>query len=136
MKRRGKARELFDAIGEVCKDAGVDEPAGFLAAIMTGTDPRESVSRLYRLMIKIGEDTPTQGQWEELRELVLDDPVYKPTRVSFQASQQAARSLLQYLHPRLRSMEVTGHLSAAIGITAPLTKEDVKSFEDWFTGEF
>ena len=134
--KRTDNKALFEAIEKVCRDGGVDEPAQFLASVMTGTDPREPVSELFRLVLKIGEDRPTQGQWEELRTLVLESPAYKPTRVSFAASQKAAKTLLEYLHPKLKSTEVSARLSAAVGITAPLTPEDVKTFEDWFTGEF
>jgi hypothetical protein len=134
--KRNDSKELFAEIEQICKEGGVDEPARFLASVMTGSDPREPVSPLYRMFLKIGEDPPTPGQWRELRDLVLGDPAYKPTRVSFTASAKAAKSLLEYLHPKLKSTEVSARLSAAIGITAPLSPEDVQTFEDWFSGEF
>lgn len=112
-----------------------ETPARFLASVMAGIDPRADVSPLYRAVLAAGEGVPSQAAWEEIRALVLKDPAYKPGRVGFKDSAKAARILLEYLYPKLRSTEVSATVSAVVGFS-PLTPDEVKTFEAWFTGEF
>lgn len=124
---------IISEIEAACPEG--ETPARFLASVMAGIDPRADVSPLYRAVLAAGEGVPSQAAWEEIRSLVLRDPAYKPGRVTFKDSAKAARVLLEYLYPKLKSTEVSATVSAVVGVSA-LTPEEVKTFEAWFTGEF
>jgi hypothetical protein len=87
---------------------GVGEPHEFLAEIYAGRDPRYDTSPLYDLISTIALDKrmPTEEEWQDLKQLVLEDPVYRYTRVSLSMAMDAAKTLLPYTVPKMKAIEI------------------------------
>lgn len=86
-------------------------PAQGLAMLLQGCDPRYDTSPLYDLVYDIdkdGERMPTDLEWTRMRDMVLDNPDYRRVRVGVKEALEAAKILMKYMHPSLRSIEVKG----------------------------
>jgi hypothetical protein len=114
------------------------QPAAFLVKLMAGYDPRERSSWLYNLVARIDlEDRlPTETEWTLLKERVLESDLYRDEPVTLDTSHEAARQLMEYLHPKLSRTTVDQTVLAGKQEVTPLTPGEVETFEDWFLGEF
>lgn len=86
-------------------------PAEALAQLLQGCDPRYDTSPLYDLVFDIDKEDermPTEPEWQRIRDMVLDNPDYRRARVGVKEVLEAAKVLMKYMHPALRSIEVTG----------------------------
>lgn len=87
-------------------------PAEALAQLVQGCDPRYDTSPLYDLVYDIDKDSerlPTADEWARMRDMVLDNPDYRRARVGIKEALEAAKVLMKYIHPSLRSVEVVGN---------------------------
>jgi len=90
----------------LCEELKIPDPVEFLTKIMGGTDPRR-VSLVY-LKIKAleeeyGNEPPDEFDWLDLVELIKDD--YRGSIVEMAKSQDAAKQLLEYMHPKRKAVE-------------------------------
>lgn len=131
-----KLEKLVSVVAATVQTDG-PQPAAYLVELMAGYDPREQESRLHKLtqIIDLDDRLPTESEWTELKRIVLESGLYKKTRVDLATSSQAAKDLMEYLHPKLSrtSVEQSGGLRQEV---SPLTPKEVEVFEDWFFGEF
>ena len=129
--------DLIKAIGDICDKHNLPEPALFLAEVMAGKDPREPVSRLYKAVDAVTEgERPTADQWQAIRDMVLNDPAFMPRRLDADTSIKAAERLVDYMHPKLKAIEVSAQVAATVAITKPLTAEEIEEFGRKWSGEF
>ena len=129
---------LAQDLGEYCDDTGTPDPGRFLAEIMGGQDPRPgSTSKLWELINKFrNEDIPDEYTWGEIKSLVLSDDRYRRNFVDIDQSIKAAERLAEYMYAKRKAVEVSGHISASVAVTRPLTIEEIELFEEHFCGEF
>ncbi len=110
----------------------------FLAELMSGQDPRPGqTSRLYELVKRNrNDDTPSPEDWGEIVEIVTSDDRFKRDFVPAEVSFQAATKLMDFLYAKRKAVEISGHLSASVAVTEPLTVEEIERFEETFFAEF
>jgi hypothetical protein len=128
--------DLVQQVSKVCNDLGIKEPGAFLAQIMAGVDPRPGGSTLWYRMLELGRDEPpSEEDWKELFDLVAMTPAYRNGAVTVEAAQKAAEKLMDYLYPKLRSIDMQARLLMAVA-PSPLKKKEMKLFNKWFNDEF
>jgi len=130
--------DLAQELGKYCDDTGAPDPGRFLAELMAGQDPRPGqTSRLYQL-VKRGrnEETPEPEDWAEIVEIVTSDDRFMRDFVPADVSFQAATKLMDFLYAKRKAVEISGHLSASVAVTEPLTVEEIERFEETFFSEF
>ncbi|NIV93754.1 hypothetical protein GWN42_13395 [candidate division KSB1 bacterium] len=105
---------------------------------MSGQDPRPGqVSRLYQLIKRNrNSQTPDPDDWAELVELVLSDDRFKRDFLPADVSIAAATKLMDFLYAKRKAVEISGHLSASVAVTQPLTVEEIEEFNEKFCAEF
>jgi len=99
---------------------------GFLTELMIGRDPRPGIGRLFELVSAIKKDYPTQEEWDEIKQEVLGNPVYKNVIVSLDQSIKAAEKLIGYVYPRLNTVSGTVELRATV--ERVLSEEELGAF--------
>jgi hypothetical protein len=142
MARKDKKDEngltLLEKVQTICLKEGCPEPDEFLAAVMTGVDPRFDASPLYHLVSelskKFGDSAPKDRDWRELRDLVLLNPAYQPVRVDQKTSMKAAERLMDHLYPKLKAVEVTGEQS--VRTVQPLTESELTQYKKNLDDEY
>ena len=128
--------DLVRAVGTICEELGVREPGEVLASIMAGVDPRPGLSALWELMQDIDrDDPPDEETWKDFFDLVALNPAYTSGGVTVEMSQRAAEKLMDFLYPKLKSIDIQARLLAAVA-PAPLKKKEIKLFNKWFNDEF
>jgi hypothetical protein len=119
-------KTLLERVQAVCLAEGCPEPDEWLAQVMAGVDPRFDASPLYKMVLKLdeenGDSPPDMADWVQLRDLILNDPGYKPVRIEQTVSMRAAERLMDHLYPKLKAVDVTGD-------AIPRTAEDLKEHE-------
>ena len=121
-----------EQIAEICQKENIPSPLEFLTQIMNGKDPRR-ISEIYRLVLYLedeyGEDPPDIWDWLELTELIKRE--YRFSIVEIGKSQDAAKQLMEYTHPKRKSVEktVTNKASEASEITRKEARILKKVFE-------
>lgn len=138
-KRLDELRERVEAL---CSRVEVPEPGEFLAALMAGRDPRKRDPLLRSLVLAAVRDAggdrsvpPSPEDWSDIVDLVLDSGMYAEEPVPLETSYQAARGLMEYLHAKLKSVEVSAdvNLSAAV---VPLSDEEIARFKRIWDARF
>lgn len=115
------------------------DPAEFLAEVAAGRDPRAIKSSLYRLVKEIDEeglDTPTPEDWDIIRFLVLESGLYKKQPVSLDVSMAAANKLIDFLHPKQKSVELDGKIDATVKVLPALSEEEIRAFNKVFNRQY
>lgn len=143
MAKKKRAKHSMDLNFEVTKrldEMGVSEPHLFLCEIMAGHDPRGAIGKLYQLIEEASKSEDEFGLpdpmfWVSIKELILEDPVLKCDPISLGKSADAAKELLEYMHPKKKRLEVTGDMEHLVKVV-PLTKEEIDSFEKRFNDDF
>ena len=103
-----------------------DGVGGFLTSIMLGIDPRPGLGRLFVLVSAIKTDMPTQEEWDEIKQEVLSNPVYRNVIVSLDQSIKAAEKLIGYVYPRLNT--VSGTIEMKATTEKVLSEKELKDF--------
>lgn len=118
-------------VKSLCEELKIPSPVEFLTQIMGGTDPRR-VSLVY-LKIKAleeeyGEQPPDEWDWHELIDLIKHE--YRGSIVAIDKSQDAAKQLMEYMHPKRKAVEVTQ--KAAQVASGKLTKLEIRRLRKEF----
>jgi hypothetical protein len=105
---------------------------------MAGQDPRPgNSSELWDLVASSQtKERPSAATWARIVEIVLGDDRYRRDFVDSTASIKAAEKLMDFLFAKRKAVEVTGHLTASVAVTQPLTVEEIEKFEERFCDEF
>ena len=136
-------QRLIDEVDRVAIESGSPAPGEFLARVMAGEDPRPLDSYLYTLVKRIafrefsgsGENYPTPEEWATVVETVLGSDEYRKAPITIDQSLRATEKLMEYLHAKMRSIEVQGNLGIRLEVK-PLTGEDLDKFKEKFDEEF
>lgn len=139
-QRRLNLKNLTEEIAKLCKRFDCPEPGTFLGHVMAGFDPRESnvLARFLRRTIdKAGRPERlklSKAQTEKLY-LILDTfPNFD--NVDLATSIEAAKQLMQFLYAKMKTVEVSGEMKAAVGTVDKMTKKDFKEFLETFDKEY
>lgn len=132
MPKRKHTEGLKYEIEKTAADLGCPEPHLFLTHIMAGSDPRHAPSTLFLLVEKAAENEDGMGQppadlWDQIKQLVLGNPLFEGEIVPLQDSWAAAKELMAYSHPKLKAVQVSGELEHLVRVT-PLTDEEIDKF--------
>lgn len=134
--------KLMEDVERVSKRQGSPSPGEFLATVMSGQDPRPMDSPLYELVRKIalreftgGDPHPSEEEWTTIQTMVLDSDLYKASRVPIEQSLTAAQKLMEYLHAKMKAVEVSGGLDVKVEVK-PLTGDELDAFKERFDDEF
>lgn len=142
MRPRERLRDLIKQVSKVADETGALPPGEFLATVAAGIDPRPIDSPLYTIVHRIasrgfsgGDPMPTMDEWMNIQEIVLNSGEYKKSRVSIEQSLQAATKLMDFLHAKMKAVELTGDLDVKLEVK-PLTGADLDAFKERFEDEF
>ena len=136
-------QRLINDVDKVAKESGAPAPGEFLARVMSGEDPRPIDSPLYGLVKRIGfrefhnqgDPYPTPEEWGMICEMVLGSDEYQKSRVDIDQSLNAASRLMEYLHAKMKRVEIQGGLDIQIEVK-PLTGADLDAFHERFSNDF
>lgn len=138
----GQLQRLIDEVDKVARERGAPAVGEFLATVMTGKDPRPVESPLFSLVKKIafrefvgGESFPTPEEWAAIVGEVLGSGLYERANVDIGLSTRAAERLMEYLHAKMKAIEVNANVDARIEVV-PLTGADLDAFKERFEDEF
>lgn len=122
---------------ELIRKGEASDPLVFLESVMNGQDPRRH-SRAYELMqdiLQFSEDgLPTPEDWNELCDVIEAD--YRYHVVSINESTSAARTLTEYLHPKLKSLQIEESGLNKSSAAGDLTAEEIQLFKEKFNEGF
>jgi hypothetical protein len=128
---------LYTEVDEVCKAHGQRRPAGWLAELGAGVDPRSTSSRVRALVDHVESrgptELPTEEEWFELAEAIKNDPRYDKEPISLDKSTYAQTSLAKLLYVQKRSVDAV--IDANITPT-PLSADEIKAFREWFDEKY
>lgn len=124
---------LEEQISALCEKLKVPEPINFLTRIMAGQDPR-CMSEVLELALELEEkypvgQIPDDWDYRELIELIKSRYTFKP--VTIKESQDAAKQVLEYTHPKRKQIDHSGNIGNAPDVTS-LTEEEVELFKAKF----
>lgn len=124
-----------EKIVSICEKEGFSTPIEFLTQIMSGRDPRQ-VSTVYLRIKELekqnGDTPPDDWEWAELVALIKSD--YQFSIVEIAKSQDAAKQLMEYMHPKRKSIEQTNTIKTAD--TSTLSKREIKNIRKAFDIEY
>lgn len=130
-------QSLIEQVDGTTKELGGQLPGAFLASIMSGYDPREIDSPLFTITKKIsfrdlegGENFPTKEEWDAISTIILSGG-YEKTRVPVEHSQRAAERLMEFMHAKMKAIELSGNLDMVVKVE-PLTGEELDRFHERF----
>jgi hypothetical protein len=130
--RERMQRSLYTEVCDVALERGVREPAGFLAEIMAGNDPRDQYNAVVRIIENVrarGIDAmPTESEWYTLADLIMCNP-NRTAFIPIETSVKAAEKLLPYLYETRKSAPVAADPVNSSAALAPLTAEEIELFE-------
>jgi hypothetical protein len=93
-------------VTQLCKKLNIPEPIEFLTKIMSGSDPRRIALvylKIKALEEEYGDQPPDEYDWLDLVEMIKND--YRGSIVEIAKSQDAAKQLLEYMHPKRKAVE-------------------------------
>lgn len=119
----------------LCSELKIPSPVEFLTRIMGGTDPRR-VSSVYlkikELESEYGTEPPDEYDWLDLVELIKQE--YRGSIVEISKSQDAAKQLMEYMHPKRKAIEMTQ--VAQVVDSTKLTRREIKNLRKAFDLDF
>jgi len=142
--RPDRVRALLADVEAACEATGAPSPGEFLARAMAGEDPRPLDGELFMLVKRIafrefdpagGEPYPTREEWDRIIEIVIGSGLYNVDRVSFRDSMRAAENLMEFLHAKMKAIELSGSVGVDLTIH-PLTDDEVKTFAQWYNDRY
>lgn len=138
----GQLQRLIDEVDRVSRERGAPGVGEFLATVMSGKDPRPVESPLFSMVKKIsfreftgGEAFPTPHEWEAITTEVLGSGRYERAFVDIGLSTRAAEKLMEYLHAKMKAIEVNANVNARVEVV-PLTGDELDAFKERFEDEF
>jgi len=118
------------------KTGKLSDPILFLEALQAGQDPRKR-SEVREYVVAMDNENGgklSDEQWEELFYRVSIECAYAPVKLD--QSFAAAKILSEYLHPKLKQVDINnGEGGKGSGLT-PLSVDEILLFKDWFNSEF
>lgn len=115
----------------LCDKLKIPSPVEFLTQIMGGTDPRR-VSQVYLKVLALEEEyegaAPDDWDWQELVDLIKAE--YRGSIVEIGKSQDAAKQLMEYMHPKRKAIEVSQKGKAEV--TGKLSRLEIKRLRKEF----
>lgn len=136
-------QRLIEDVDKVAQEHGSPPPGEFLANVMAGRDPRPVDSPLFTLVKGIayreftgaGDPFPSPDEWQLIVEIVLGSEDYQKAPVSIEHSMRAGEKLMEYLHAKMKRVEVQGALDVQLRVE-PLTGDDLEAFRERFNKDF
>lgn len=120
-------------IKEYCEKHDFIDPVELLVGLTNGVDLRKvnaAYSWIMQFEDKFGEDAePDALEWLELKDLIKREARFQ--NVSSAQSQSAQRALIEYQHPKKKSIDVTANINASVGVS-PLTAQEIRRFKRKF----
>ena len=120
---------------------GLDTPPPHLqlASYSAGVDPCGLPGRMFDLLKQCNdrrvEGHPRAEDWEALWEFVTLNPSMHGGFVDQDTRFSATVALMPYLHPKLKSVHVTGELEHLVKVV-PLTEADIERLKEHMRNEF
>lgn len=132
--------QLRDQVAALCEGEQIPEPGEFLASLMSGRDPRNRPALLYNVVNKIAMDRgplspPDVDEWEMICDLVLNSGLYQTEPVPLETSVKAAEKLMDFLHAKLKAVELTADIEVTTKVI-PLTDEEIERFKDIWARQY
>lgn len=127
----------IDELRSLINNGEAQDPLIFLESVVCGQDPRNT-SEIYNLVCEIeefsddGEISPSE--WEAVVNMVRY--YYKYAPVTLAESQNAAKTLAEYLHPKRKQIDLSSDSTNNNPAANPLTEEEIELFKEKFNDEF
>lgn len=122
---------------QMIESGQASDPLIFLEALMNGQDIRKT-SKIHEMVSDIvdfnGDEPPNADEWRELVEAI--DKEFRYDTVGLSVAFQAARTLAEYVHPKLKNLNVSGNLANGENVASDLTEEEIELFKEVFNDEF
>lgn len=124
---------LDSKIKEICEKHEFLEPVELLVGLTNGIDLRR-LSVVYDWLSRFeeeygGEAMPDELEWLQLKDLIKQHSKFSV--VSSTESLTAQKVLIEYQHPKKKSVDVTAHVSTS-GAVTPLTSVEIRKFKRKF----
>jgi hypothetical protein len=138
IQKKLKPATLREDIRVHLQGLGCPEPHLLLASMAAGVDPRAIPDYLGQLIRQCHEHrrdgSPRPEDWEQLYDYYQRHPEIGAGVVDIDTSLTATIKLMPHLHPKLKSLEVSGDLEHKVRVR-PLTDEDIQKLEEKLKGE-
>ena len=122
-------------IKEICVKNGLVNPVEILTGFSNGVDLRKK-AQIYAWLIEFEEDEgdnlPNVDDWLELKNLIKQECRHYP--VSMAETLSAQKTLIEYMHSKRKSIDVTTSTKGD-GVVTPLTLKEVKRFNRKFNSK-
>jgi len=124
---------IEEKVKKYCEKHGFIDPVELLVGLTNGVDLRK-LNAVYSWVMEFEEEFDEEAEpdaidWFELKELIKNEAKY--SNVSSAESQSAQRTLIQYQHPKKKSVDVKTNLTTTTGVT-PLTASEIRRFKRKF----
>ena len=133
MHKAENFNQLFEKV--IKRHKNLKNPLELLVGLANGVD-LSSKSLVYEFALKLkaeyGNDLPDEFDYAELIDLITD--TYRNEIISTKDQLQAQKTLVEYQHPKRKSVEVT--TVSEDGATTPLNADEIKLFWDKFNAEY
>lgn len=126
---------LREQVNQLCERVDVPNPGEFLASIMAGVDPRPRRPLLHKLVERLDGYPPEDDEWEDIEDLILNSGLYDKQPVDIKESISAADKLMDFLHAKLKAIEIQQEVSMSVQV-APLTRKEAEMFEEIWRERF
>lgn len=122
---------------QMIENGQASDPLIFLEALMNGQDIRKT-SKIHEMVSDIvdfnGDEPPSPDEWRELVEAI--DKEFRYDTVGLSVAFQAAKTLAEYIHPKLKNLNVSGEIANGERLSTALTEEEIELFKERFNDEF
>jgi hypothetical protein len=139
IQKKQKPKEMREEIREHLDGLGAPLPHLQLASYSAGVDPSGLPSRMYELLKQCNDrrqnGSPRAEDWDALWDFVVQNPAIQAGFVDQDMRFQAAVQLMPYLHPKLKSIQVSGELEHLVRVV-PLTEEAIKRIKAHLDNDF
>lgn len=120
-------------IKEICEQNGFKDPVELLVGLTNGVDLRK-LNTVYSWLMAFeaefgDEELPEAMEWLELKELIKTEAKFQT--VSTAESLAAQKALIEYQHPKKKSVDITANVSGSIGVH-PLSASEIRRFKRRF----
>lgn len=120
-------------IREICEKHEFIDPVELLVGLTNGVDLRK-VSAVYSWLLSFereygDEEMPNALEWLHLKELIKTEAKF--SMVSSSESLTAQKALIEYQHPKKKSIDVTANVNANVCVN-PLSTREIRRFKRKF----
>ncbi len=120
---------------EFLEGQGLPDLHILLASIAAGYDPRKGPTELQNKVKALGWHAPTPEQWQEIREEIMDNPMFAHEQVTLSDSLGALKELMKYCQPQLKSVEMEAVIEDNTEV-ARFHRQDQEKFKVFFDEEY